>query len=783
MAAVTAARRFASSFPHHDRLLRVNQCVHLIFGSNTDVGKTIISAGLTKVGGSNAYYIKPLQCGGSDEAFVEAHAPNVKADTLFSWKTPASPHVASIRENNPVSDAQVLSAIHGALSEIPESSTVWLETAGGVLSPSAASPENKSPKHAPSQKQWGWTTQADLYQPLIGAAPVVLVGDGRLGGISATLSSLESLILRGYTVNGIALIDGGYDNVSALRDYAMRQVKIRSGTGRRLFENLESSIVALPALPPEPEPLTQWYDSDEVSDTFEGFYSHLLESWKRQTQELEKMRSDGRQVVWWPFTQHGNFDDDSKVTLIDSASGDYFHVVKNDNEGNLVRQPQFDACASWWTQGVGHGESSLALSSAAAAGRYGHVIFPDNVHAPAVRLSMMLVDGPGKGWASRAFYTDDGSTAMEVAIKMGMKTYQKWHDVADEEQYNWIVAAQADCYHGDTLGVMDLAEPSVFNEGQHPWYEPKGLFFPTPTLGFHDGELGVTLPQTGEVVYLTTVESVMDVESRLSSELYTYYLAGIEQEWTACEANAHGTEKPNRIGSVIIEPIFMGAGGMKFVDPLWQRALMNFGRSRGVPIVFDEVASGLYRVGVQSCRELLGLDPDIASYAKLLTGGLIPLSVTLATEDVFETFLGDAKSQALLHGHSYTAHPVGCVSAIHALETFERVLKKGDVFEAIQQWFDVERVQSLSKLPLVQQSFSLGTVLAVTIQPNDSEGSGYAAGSRTTPMVRHLRENGVFARPLGNVIYIMTSPLTSPEECSRLCDVLEDTIRLFGKEM
>src|SRR5687767_9582629 len=134
----------------------------------------------------------------------------------------------------------------------------------------------------------------------------------------------------------------------------------------------------------------------------------------------------------------------------------------------------FDACASWWTQGVGHGDSSMALAAAAAAGRYGHVIFPNVVHEPAVRLSQILLEGPGKGWANRVCFIDDGSTAMEVAIKMGMKLYQTRHNIVEAKDIDWTICAQEDCYHGDTLGVMDVAEPSIFNEGQHPWFEPKG---------------------------------------------------------------------------------------------------------------------------------------------------------------------------------------------------------------------------------------------------------------------------------------------------------------------
>ena len=789
-------KRFFSSNTKKRICVAATTPTHFIFGANTNVGKTVISAGLVQVSlarGIPVHYIKPLQCGGSDEAWILNNAPNATAETLFSWSIPTSPHVASIQENAPQSDKHVLYTLETRLAELTTTATtttssaaIWIETAGGVLSPSSASPLNQSPKHAQSNNGWGWTTQADLYQPLLGLASVVLVGDGRLGGISATLSSLESLIIRGYNISGIVMLEThGYDNAAAIRDYASRNFKMRAGSGKSLFDYPDISIVSLPQLPPEEEPLHEWYTSAQVKETLESFNQHLTTSWNEQIKVVEAMRTNGRSTFWWPFTQHGNVKDNSKVILIDSANGDNYHTLKDGQKG-LESHIMIDACASWWTQGVGHGESSMALAAAAAAGRYGHVIFPDVVHQPALRLAQRLLGpkGPGNGWANRVFFADDGSTAMEVSIKMGMKTYQKWHTMTDEDARNveWTICAQQDCYHGDTLGVMDVAEPSIFNHGQHPWYEPKALFLATPTLGFHDGDLKISIPENNQTVDFSSLEDAMDVETRLDTLLYTTYTQMIKGKWDTYEAITSNS-RPRRIGCVLIEPVLVGSGGMKFVDPLWQRALMEVARAKRVPIVFDEVASGLFRVGVSSCREIIKMDPDIASYAKLLTGGIVPMSVTLTSEDVFETFLGDEKSQALLHGHSYTAHPIGCASALHALETYDAVLAKESSESPIRSFFDVDQVRQLSNLPLVEQSFSLGTVVAVTIRSDDSGGTGYAAGSRTGPIVKMLREQGVFARPLGNVLYIMSSPLTSREDCTRLCKTLAMTIHRYGEEL
>jgi len=856
---------------------------HLIFGANTDVGKTVLSTALVQSNvrsNTNVDYIKPLGCGPypTDVDFVRRHVLGnndgatvndtwrqlVNFHSLFQWDTPASPHLASRSEDVPKSDEEVLQALRKKIVDIQHSKThgmaqsqsqgehrrLLIELAGGVLSPSSASPMNNHSRHANGLSgatagtgndplSWGWSTQADVFQPI--RLPVILVGDGKLGGISTTLSSLESLLVRGYDVHAIVLIDDdvGYSNSShrvsnrdALEEYiANRVFQLRSGGGRTILRGgregrgggihnkANTAIISLPPLPPQPEPLMEWFDSDEVVEKVRDLEEILINSWKDDIECIDGLIRKGTDVLWWPFTQHKppastNNKKENTAILVDAASGDNFSILKaSTSSSSYERTSQFDACASWWTQGLGHGESSLALAAAAAAGRYGHVLFPNVVNEPSVQLANKLLHNsngvsPGYGWASRVFFSDDGSTAMEVAIKMGMKKYcydrgLVMGEEGEEEGDTTVtgndnncgkiltVCAQKDCYHGDTLGVMDVAEPSIFNKGQHPWYEPKGLFLSYPTIGYSDGVLKSTLlpdvvieaDDNQDEFIFGSIEDAMDVEKRLASKFYNVYLQSIQSDWDKFEQEEGGSRV---ISSVIIEPLLLGAGGMRFVDPLWQRALIDFAKSKSVPVIFDEVATGIFRLGVSSCREILKSDPDIASYAKLLTGGLVPMSVTLASEDVFNTFLGDSKAEALLHGHSYTAHPVGCVSAIHALETYEKLFcKNGERDQTatddgaslrLQHYFNPKEVSELSTLPNVQESMSLGTVLAVTIRPEDGGESGYGAASLSAPVVKYLFDNGVYARPLGNVVYIMVSPLTSSEKCSRLCQILREAL-------
>ena len=204
---------------------------HLIFGANTDVGKTVITAGLVRAckGMYNgAHYIKPLQCGGSDQSFVLRHFPQetTSASTLFEWDSPTSPHTASRVENYPIDDKQLKTVLKERLSVIQaedaEGRPIWVETAGGVLSPSSSSPKNNSAEHSKNKAGWGWMTQGDLYRDFRSEMSVLMIGDGRLGGISATLSSLESLLSRGYNVAGLILIETGYSNQEAIQEFCSR---------------------------------------------------------------------------------------------------------------------------------------------------------------------------------------------------------------------------------------------------------------------------------------------------------------------------------------------------------------------------------------------------------------------------------------------------------------------------------------------------------------------------------------------------------------------------------
>jgi bifunctional dethiobiotin synthetase / adenosylmethionine---8-amino-7-oxononanoate aminotransferase len=235
---------------------------------------------------------------------------------------------------------------------------------------------------------------------------------------------------------------------------------------------------------------------------------------------------------------------------------------------------------------------------------------------------------------------------------------------------------------------MDASEEGIFT---CEWHDAKGFWLDPPLVGICAGWVQVTLSQgiglMNEVstVHFASLSAVYDVETRLRSPLAQHYCKFIYE----CLSHIQRPGQP-KLAALIIEPLVLGAGGMVFVDPLFQRILIDAVRMRGMqdnqdppnsklgewcgmPVIFDEVFVGLYRIGLRSCSSLLGVTPDVSVYAKLLTGGLVPMAVTLASDSIYQAFKGETKAEALLHGHSYTAHAVGCEVANESLDLLDKL--------------------------------------------------------------------------------------------------------------
>ncbi|KAL2159854.1 hypothetical protein VTH06DRAFT_1987 [Thermothelomyces fergusii] len=842
-----------------------------IFGANTDVGKTIVSTLLCKAAQrlwqtERITYLKPVSTGqavDADDQHIRKFAPEVTSKTIFQYDLAVSPHIAARISNNVIpSDDILLNEVSAFASQQASRGPGWLfvETAGGVQSP------------APSG-----STQADLYMPL--RLPVVLIGDSRLGGISQTISAFESLKIRGYDVEMVVLFrETTFHNHTYLAEYFEQQHGVAVKT-----------VPEPPPRRPEDDPsadgiaMSHYYDrtSTQNRDVHE-ILRHLDARHTARLARLVSMSASASSQIWYPFTQQKHLARD-KITVIDSAHGDYFQTLAppppdGRDAPALLLRPSFDGSASWWTQGLGHANPRLALAAAYAAGRYGHVMFAEAVHEPALALTEAVLDGMERNGSNggsgrgarrrlgRVFFSDNGSTAVEVAIKMALGAARaRYGPRRGEASQSLGVLGLRGSYHGDTIGAMDCSEPGVFNE-KVEWYEAKGFWFDYPVVEFRGGRWHVELTtEMRERIIASTGTPITtaaddgggggDVNVR---EDYSYQslsdIFDLESRKARGEARAYEqvitatleklTEQGRRFGALIIEPVVLGAGGMLMVDPLFQKTLVEvvrrsghlFGHSvgrtdpaddgqswTGLPVIFDEVFTGMYRLGRFSAASFLDVDPDISVHAKLLTGGLVPLSVTLASESIFRAFESDDKADALLHGHSYTAHAVGCQVALESIREMQRMEARGHwdwakgmprksassqgggpasaswmgsaaTADATRTWsvWSAELLCWIDQLPssFVGGMWALGTVLAIRLTSADGT-QGYksnaakgvqaallqgSSGEVNAPEWVSAPQWNVHTRVLGNTLYLMAS-LTSTEETirgveSRLRDAL-----------
>ncbi|KAI9148774.1 Bifunctional dethiobiotin synthetase/7,8-diamino-pelargonic acid aminotransferase [Paramyrothecium foliicola] len=673
-------------------------------------------------------------------------------------------------------DHELLAKIHDHVTRVSQKpGWLFVETAGGVHSPGPSG-----------------NTQADIYAAL--RSPVILVGDSKLGGISQTISAFESLRLRGYDVEGVILFrDDVYENYRYLTDYFGEKygIPVKSVLGvpqRRSNEEQERLS------------MEDYYESQSETNDAVSLLERFNTRHEDRITELEQMTTKAHQKIWYPFTQQKLLSPD-RITTIDSAHGDYFQTLRQEQGSSNLLQPSFDGSASWWTQGLGHANPQLTLAAAYAAGRYGHVMFAESIHKPALSLAETLLANLRNPRLSRVFFSDNGSTGCEVAIKMALR--------AARMRYGWDANAKLGVlglkgsYHGDTIGAMDCSEPCTFNE-KVEWYEGKGYWFDYPTVKCTEGNWIVDVPsqlrdELGQGEKHDSLAAIFDVTSREQGDQVRKYEAYIEKTLKTLR------DQGWKFGALMLEPVILGAGGMIFVDPLFQRTLVSvvrrsselFGTSltksatepttwSGLPVVFDEVFTGLYRLGRYTSSSFLGTHPDISVHAKLLTGGLVPLCTTLASESVFDAFSSDDKSDALLHGHSYTAHPVGCQVALESLKEMKKMDDNGawNTFKSngwetssttgVNVWsvWSSKFVNDVSNQSTqVAGAWALGSVLAITLRSGDDAGYKSTAAQKLQAHLRRGNVDGrwnVHSRVLGNIFYLMAGQKTTPETISSL---------------
>jgi len=411
-----------------------------------------------------------------------------------------------------------------------------------------------------------------------------------------------------------------------------------------------------------------------------------------------------RRVCWHPYTQHAIEPDPLPVR---SARGAWLEL----EDGRRV----LDAISSWWACLHGHSHSRIVTAIARQAAQLDHVLFAGATHEPAVRLAEELVRIAPHG-LTRVFYSDDGSTAVEVALKM---VAQAW--VQRGEPQRTVFVALEGAYHGDTFGAMAAGEREPFFTAFAP--------------------------------FLFRVERVPPRADALEAKL---------------------AELGANVAGVIVEPLVQGAAGMRFHDAAFLRSAREACTRQGLPLVADEVFTAFGRTGSMFACERAGIAPDVMTLGKALTGGTLPLAATLATEELYGAFLHAERGRFFPHGHTFTANPIGCAAALASLE----LCRTDDVparLERIGDSIDAGLAEIAGDARVLERR-RLGGIVALDLAPRAGDDPGYLARSALELRARAL-ERGVLLRPLGNVLYALPPACTSAEECARIAAVLVELVR------
>jgi adenosylmethionine-8-amino-7-oxononanoate aminotransferase len=410
-----------------------------------------------------------------------------------------------------------------------------------------------------------------------------------------------------------------------------------------------------------------------------------------------------RKVVWHPFSQHGL---NQALLPVESAKG--AHLKLSDGREIL------DAISSWWVNIHGHSHPSVVEAIRKQGSTLEHVIFAGFTHEPAVQLAETLVAYPSiqNAGLSKVFYSDNGSTAVEVALKMSFQ-YHLNRGISGRNKF----LALRNSYHGDTLGAMAVGEP----DGYHNHFRRL-----MPDVDFVEPD------------------QIQQLEQLL-------------------------TQNGNAYAAFIFEPLLQGAGGMKLYSSSYLKEAVALCKKFGILTIADEIFTGFYRTGKCFAFEHAEIKPDLVCLSKGITAGFLPLAVTLTTEDIFQAFVSKEIRTAFLHGHSYTANPISCAAAIESW----RLLQDPACLQKIQMIEQRTRkwIEELKSHPRVQAARCIGTVGAIEIR----SGENYFSPKPGALMERAIAK-GVLLRPLGNVLYAVPPYCCTSEEIDLIYRIMKEVL-------
>jgi adenosylmethionine-8-amino-7-oxononanoate aminotransferase len=426
-------------------------------------------------------------------------------------------------------------------------------------------------------------------------------------------------------------------------------------------------------------------------------------------------------AVWHPCTQ---MKDHEWLPLIPVRRGK--GVWLEDFDGNRY----LDAISSWWVNLFGHSHPHINAALNAQLESLEHVLLAGFTHEAVIELSERLIAVTPSG-LERCFYADNGSSAIEVALKM---SFHAWLNQNKPGKIRFVTLANS--YHGETLGALAVGGVESYRQT----YEP--LLMETITVSSPD----CYHREPGESWHDCSVRHFEPMERTLAQ---------------------HADE----ICAVIIEPLVQCAGGMRMYDPVYLALLRDACDHYGVHLIADEIAVGFGRTGTLFACEQAGITPDFLCLSKGLTGGYLPLSVVLTRNAIYDCFYDDYRRlKAFLHSHSYTGNPLGCRAALATLDLFgdgEVIEKNKDLAAAMQQ-----AAAPIGEHPHVGEVRQTGMILAIEMVREKRDRTPYPWQERRgLDVYQYALAHGVLLRPLGNVVYFMPPYVIAPDEIALLAEV------------
>lgn len=435
--------------------------------------------------------------------------------------------------------------------------------------------------------------------------------------------------------------------------------------------------------------------------------------------------------IWHPYTQMKDCEALPAIPIARAKGAKLY-----DYNGDFY----YDTISSWWCNVHGHNHPAIKNAIKKQLDEFEHVLFAGFTHKPAVELAERLISIAPKNLA-KVFYSDNGSTAIEVALKM---SFQYWQNIGEKNKTTFLSLDQA--YHGDTMLAMNVSGSSIFNE------RFKSLFFKS----FKAPSPDCYRCPFGKEKGSCSLECLKEAENILK-------------------------KNAKKIAAIIIEPLLLGAGGMKVYPVEYLKGIACIARRYNVHMIIDEVATGFGRTGKMFACEYAGVEPDFMCLSKGITSGYLPLGATLTTNEIFKAFYDDYdKLKTFYHGHTFTANPLAQAAAVASIDLFakEKTLERVPIINKKIKDF----LNSILDMPLTGDVRDIGAIGAIELVKNKKTKEPFGIKERIGYDIykRGIRHS-LILRPLGNIIYFFLPLCLNEKECDDIFQKAKKVLSHYSK--